>query len=223
MVTLAEIKTQARQRSDMENTQFISDSELNSYVNASVKELYDLLVAAFDDYYIADAYEVTLAADSHITLPTDFYKLRGVDKSNSTSNWFTLKPFNFLERNKYNNQNLANYALGPNLVNYRVFGSTIKLEPSYNSEGNYRIWYVPKCPALVSDTDSFDGINGWEDYVVVDCAIKMLQKQEDDVSVLMAQKNELKSRIEAMSADRDAGSPETITDARNPNGGLFNW
>ena len=52
----------------------------------------------------------------------------------------------------------------------------------------------------------------WIDYVVVDVAIKLLQQEESDPSVLMAQKEALKQRIQAMATNRDAGSPGSITD-----------
>ena len=223
MVTLAQIKTQSRERSDMSNTNFISDSELNSYVNASIRELYDLLVATYSDYYVADAYQVTVASDAeNIPVPEDFYKLRGLDRSidgsGSESSWWSVDNFNFAERNKYNATFTYYSGRVFPLVKYRIFGANLRLIPAAQAPGVYRIWYVPKATTLTNDSDSFDGINGWEEYVVVDCAIKMLQKQEDDVSVLMNQKQELKARIEAMAADRDAGTPERITDARGNNG-----
>ena len=77
------------------------------------------------------------------------------------------------------------------------------------------MWYIPRCPELVADDDEFNGISGWEEYVIVDVAIKMLQKEESDTSVLAAQKANLKKRIEQMSSDRDTGIAETITDVRS--------
>ena len=221
MVTFLSIREQARLRSDMVHSNFVSESELKLYVNSSVKELYDLLVSTYDDYYIKAPLEFTVTGTQDgYSLPTDFYKLRGLDRSidssGSASSWWTVDNFNFAERNRYNYQ-AALVRIFP-LVKYRVFGSNLKLIPQTNAAGLYQLWYVPKCPELVADSDEFDGISGWEDYVVVDAAIKMLQKQEDDVSVLVAQKEALKMRIEAMAADRDAGTPERITDARYNNG-----
>lgn len=218
MTTFLSLRLQARERADMVRSKFISEPELKQYVNNSIKELYDLLVATFSDYYIANPLEFTLAGTQDgYSLPTDFYKLRGLDKSidgaSSESSWYSIDSFNFAERNRYNYTNAIVNAFP--LVKYRVFGGQVKIIPPQNAAGLYRMWYIPRAPDLVADGDEFDGINGWEDYVVVDAAIKMLQKQEDDVGVLMAQKQQLKERIEAMAASRDAGAPETITDARS--------
>ena len=52
-MTLAQLRTAARQEADMVNSQFVSDSEFNTYINQSCFELYDLLIQKFgDDYYI---------------------------------------------------------------------------------------------------------------------------------------------------------------------------
>ena len=74
---------------------------------------------------------------------------------------------------------------------------------------------------MLADSDILDGISGFDEYVIVDAAIKAMQKEESDVSVLMAQKEALKRRIEAAAANRDAGEPESVSDIRGLNGG--NW
>jgi hypothetical protein len=67
-------------------------------------------------------------------------------------------------------------------------------------------------------SDTVDGYSGWTEYVIVDAAIKCLQKEESDVSVLMVQKAALKQRIEEASQNRDAGQPSTISDTRARDG-----
>ena len=204
-VTLAQLKTRARQRSDMENSTFVSDSELTSYINSSLAELYDLLVAAYgDEYFLANPYPISVVTGTaDYTLPTDFYKLKGVDASVNGSQWLNVLPFNFNERNR--GQNGA-----PETLRYRIMGSNIKFNPAVSA--SVQIWYVPVAPTLVSDADTFNDVNKYSEYIVVDAAIKMLQKEESDVSVLMAQKQALKRRLEEMAGNRDAGSPESVTD-----------
>ena len=58
-MTLLNLRTAVRQRSDMVNDQFISDSELTSYINQSYFELYDILVQKYgDNYYVASPYSI---------------------------------------------------------------------------------------------------------------------------------------------------------------------
>jgi hypothetical protein len=63
-----------------------------------------------------------------------------------------------------------------------------------------------------------DGVSGWLEYVITDAAIKAMQKEESDVSVLMAQKAALVARIIAAAENRDAGNPATVADVQFTSG-----
>jgi hypothetical protein len=71
---------------------------------------------------------------------------------------------------------------------------------------------------LSSGSQVADGISGWLEYVVTDAAIKMMQKEESDTSVLQLQKAALIKRVESAAENRDAGSPATIADVQWTNG-----
>lgn len=217
MATLAELRQLVRQRADMENSNFVSDAELNAYINSSYKELYDLLVATFEDYYTLDPVEFTLSGSTHTyDLPANFYKLRGVDFKNSSSGseWSTVRPFVFTERNRVNNTFYGNlYSWDQR--SYRILGNKLVFYPQENAEGTYRIWYVPRTTELAGDTDELDGINGWEEYVVVDAAMKVLIKEESDIQPLVLQKEQMRKRIEDMAKDRDAGESDRIGDVHS--------
>jgi len=58
----------------------------------------------------------------------------------------------------------------------------------------------------------FDFYAGWDEYLIVDSAIKMQVKEEQDVTGLMVQKNQLVERIITESQNRDAGEPQVVTD-----------
>ena len=71
---------------------------------------------------------------------------------------------------------------------------------------------------LSADSDTSDGIGGWLEYVVVDCAIKAKEKLDRDPSVLLLQKAALVKRIQQESANRDEGEPARITDSQGAAG-----
>ena len=58
----------------------------------------------------------------------------------------------------------------------------------------FRLWYHPVAVTLTLAQDTYDDINGYVEYIIIDAANKMLQKEESDVSVLAAQ-NYIISRI----------------------------
>lgn len=213
IMTLAELRSAVRQRADMEDSEFVTDAELNSYINNSYTELYDLLVKVNEDYYtISESF--TLSGGNNIfELPTDFYKIRGLDYAldSSSNEYIALRPFNFNERNA-RNRSVSSIYYGQDDLRYRIVGSDLHVVPADRSNGSYQLWYVPRPSELTTDASTADGVSGWLEYVIVDAAIKCMQKEESDVSVLFAQKQALLQRIENMAPNRDQGSPETIRD-----------
>lgn len=221
-VTLLSVRNQAKFRSDMVNSSFISDAEWNSYIASSYKELYDLLISAYgNDYSVATPVTITTDGTSDTYALPDgtlysgaqaFYKLLGADlQTQGGQIWQTLKPFNFAERNRYAPQGV-NSLYRNSAIKYRLTGSNIWFTPLPQAGLAVRLWYIPEPATLTNDTDTFDGISGYEEYVIIDSAIKALQKEESDVSVLMAQKQAMLARIQAMAENRDAGSPATVSD-----------
>jgi hypothetical protein len=225
-VTLAQLRTSARQRADMENSTKVTDVELNEYINKSAAELYDLLVLADPDYYTTTALFSLTSASNVYTVPADFYKLRGVDYQADGADYVTIHPFNLMERNRLNRTLLRNAVP---LRRYRLMKNTLWFVPESDASGNYRLWYLPVFVDLALDGTVIDaasiGLQHWEEYVTTDAAIKCMQKEESDVSVLMAQKQALTARITTMARSRDVGEPERVADVTGDGSydGGFGW
>lgn len=215
-LTLAQIRTLCKQESDMVNSQFVSDSEWNSYINQSYFELYDLLISKYgDDYYIKNPpYTFVTDGTSYLySLPADFYKLTGLDLAlaNSQDSWVTIRRFNMSDRNRYAVPNFQSF-YGVTNMRYRLNGNNLWITPTPSAGQTMRVWYIPRMVELVADTDVVDGVSGWTEYIVVDAAMKAMAKEESDTSVLMARKSALIVRLEAMAENRDAANPMTVAD-----------
>jgi len=212
-ITLAELRVQARRRSDMESSQFVTDGELTSYINNSIAELHDVLSDAYGSEYfvtVTSSQTITNGIDRY-DLPTDFYELKGVDLKLTNQEWTNVKRFNFNERNRFANSS-AWEVTGTSNIRYRIVGGQIIFSPTPDVDAEYRLWYTPLPTVLQNDSDELQDFNAYSEYVVVDVAIKMLQKEESDVSVLMAQKKALEKRIRDKSQNRDAAGSDTISD-----------
>ena len=217
-MSLYELRTRAQQRADRVNSNFVTLEEWNSYINQSYFELYDLLVTTFEDYFVKTPYIVTTnGTDNQYALPSDFYKLEGVDLGLDANQnaWVTLKKFDFISRNRYVFPNLTSTYLGVFNLRYRLVGNKLMFIPTPSGNQYLRIWYIPKMVELLQDTDIATGVSGWTEYIIVDAAIKAMQKEESDVSVLAAQKMALIKRIEETAMNRDVGQPDTISDTRS--------
>lgn len=210
----------------MENSNFITDSELNSYINSSIAELHDILVQSYgEDYYVKDITFTSTAQQEEYDLTTvitddDFYKLRGIDAKLNGDDWFTLQRFNFNERNRFQNFGVWDY-LGITNVRYRLLGNKVRFSPAPDSEIQIRIWYIPVAEKLSADSDELRDFNQYSEYVITDACIKMLAKEESDASVFIAQKADLKRRIEEAANNRDAGANDSITDIYIENDDFF--
>lgn len=234
-MTLGQIRLLAQQRADRVNSQFVTTSEWNVYINQSYFELYDLLIDTYEDYYVATPYVFTTdgttfqyplpngvttrdAISNLVVAP--FYKLMGVDigLSGTSNAWVTLKKFEFIARNRFVFPQVTSTFLGVFNLRYRLVGNTIYFIPTPSAGQFIRTWYFPKLTTLLQDTDRLDGISGWTEYVVVDAARKALLKEESDTSMLMAEKQALIKRIEESAMNRDAGQPDTVSDTRSATG-----
>lgn len=216
-LSLGQLRLMSQQRADRVNSNFVTVPEWNTYINQSSFELYDLLVTVYEDYFLQTPYQFTTTGNTvQYALPNDFYKLMGVDigLDSTTNAWVTLKKFDFIARNRFVYPNITSTFLGVFNLQYRLMGNTLYFIPTPASGQIVRVWYVPKLVQLLEDTDILSGISGWTEYVIVDAAIKALQKEESDVAVLMMQKQALKTRIEESSMNRDAGQPDTISNTR---------
>lgn len=212
-LTLLQLRTAVRQRADMVNSQFVSDSELTGYINYSYKELYDLIVDANEDYNLTSS-TLTITTGNTVSLPADFYKFRGLDDlSYGTSTPITVLKFNWNERN-YGSSPIQDGRSGIyqySSVRYRIIGNSLIIEPAESAARSYKLWYIPAVANLVNDADLADGVQGWLEYVIVDAAIKCLIKEESDIKPLSMIKGSLTERITRMKHNRDQALPEKIS------------
>jgi hypothetical protein len=210
--TRGDVKLLAQQLADKVGSPFVSDAEWNTYIQLGLNALYDLLIQKYgNDYFVAPAYALTADGVSDtFSLPDGstfpaFYKLLGVDVQVSGA-WLSLSPFMMSQRNRYP----ANGTAGD--LRYRLAGSKLWLTPRAAAGLALQVWYIPRLTPLTTDADVIDGVSGWEELVAVKAAIKALQKEESDASILTAEEAKLTHRIVEAAENRDAGAPMTVGD-----------
>lgn len=230
-MSLGEIRQRAQQRADRVNSQFVTMTEWNEIINQSMFELYDILVTAYEDQFLAPPIQFAIVGNQPTyPLPNGmnynnaapFYKLSGVDLSLNTSQnaFVTVNRFNFIDRNNYIYPNSNSTIYGVFNLQYRLMGDNIQFIPTPTSGQTIQIWYIPRLKQLLADNDlTTIGVSGWLEYVIIRSAISALIKEESDTSALMAALADLRHRIESSVQNRDIGMPDTISNVRQ--GG--NW
>lgn len=189
-VTLAEMRLATRERADQVNSEFISDSELNRYINKSARKLWDLLIDAHANYKFSSTTISLDGTNSTYNLPSDFYKILMIDYTSGGQRQ-TIDKMSFFERT---------YGTTP------ISGISINLE------------YAPTFTDLALDGDTMDGLNGWEEFVEIDAALKCFNKEETDPGTLLLEKSEIVDRIQRM-RPRDFANPDRTRDVRR--GGAY--
>lgn len=228
--TLQSLITLLREITNMENSQFVTDVELTSYLNNSLSLLDAYLISKFDDYKINSILTTIVPNTNYLTLPLDFVKFRGLDifyNNTSPDGYITIHEHSFQKRNDYQYPGTF-VTIGPNAISYRLQGQQIVLLPALLAgQYQYRLWYTPDFIPLVNPTDTLQTYmdsQNWYQYAVYDFAIQVLAKQDLDTGVFMSRAFELKNHIIKLSApNRNAGEPKSVQDTRGPFGGNGPW
>lgn len=206
-VTVGELKTRTRDRADaVGDTSWVTDAELGRYLDVGYCELVDLLVAADIHQFETSTTFTTDGANDSYALADNFYKLLGVDFLWSTGRYVSVPVVTFGERNRYDNL-FTSSLYGSYAAGYRLVGNTVKLYPPLVPAGQvYRVSYAPAGAKLasLSDGTAVDGIDGWDELLVIVAAMKMARKEGDSVGLreLAQDKAEIVQRIAQMGVDR---------------------
>lgn len=221
--TVQDIITMARNRTDMVNPTtgvvdgFFNDTtELIPYINSSAGELYDLLVGTYEDYRLTTAVLTITGTNNYTNLPTDFFHPRGCDVFIDSVQPYSVREFNFQERNRFANTVFRGPS-GPYNVKFRCQDGYFFIEPLTCAPGTYTLWYTPIFTEFVASTDvipAYMSNQSWFEYIVLDVAIKMKDKLELDSSAYERKKEPLRQRILAMSKGRAQATGKTISRIR---------
>lgn len=187
--TVAQLRTRVRERTDTETARSLTDTELNSRLSASYGKYHAKLVKSGFSY----AGEVTqtivaTGADSYPLDPGHAHTLR-VDFQYDSQNWEPLDEIDVRELEDYQ------FTGSSQAYAYRLVGNNLVLYPTPSS-GTYRHIYVAAPADLASDSQLVNGVTGWEEALVIDTAISVLQKGGDDVSVLLRDRDLIDARID---------------------------
>lgn len=160
--SLAQMALAVRQRVDLGGQQNafggnsgdnITDTEMASYLNASVCEVFGILVSKFgDNYYFAPDYFLPQTGAFVYPLPEDCHKLLNVDYQISPGVFRSIKPYNNHQRNA-NAGYVGNTQTGLGWANvtYQEQGDNIVFQPQTGPlPYPIRLQYIPEPPLLVS-------------------------------------------------------------------------
>lgn len=211
-----------RQRTNMEESTFVTDDEVTEYLNQELAELHGHLTANGGHPPFRSYFDISVVADTSLyPLPADFWQCQGVD---ATIDGITgaLSSFMPLERAAMTGI-MAESPWGLcSPVRYRIQGENIEFLPATRNFPA-KLWYTPSCPRLVELTDMFDGFNGFEVAAIYGACATVLQKEESDPSFYLGQRDRIYRHIDSLVASRDASRPDRVQDVMGGIDSLNIW
>jgi len=229
-VTLTQLQTRVQQRTNMQtasNAMLYTTPELTDMINEGIADYWTILDSIQNqDYYRSS---VTFSTTGNVALYamgagqaipiTDFMKVISIDVAYGQNIILSARPYMESERNRYKwfpgwvyNQPIFYRRTGKSSAPGSYDSLTFIPTPS----GAYQVTlnYVPVPTYLVNATDTFDGVCGFEEIVVLSAAIKLLHKQGkfQDASALQAERERLRDDARSFLGAGDQGAPERIQD-----------
>lgn len=220
------LRDDARALADQEDSDYISDSVANHWINEELAALQSLLIDADPARFMSSTSINATAGTFLYTLPADFEQILMVERVDGNNRATTLDPFVLNAKNDRDNFPFdATPEWGPS-ARYMVRGQgqdgtgvRLWLYPDPGT-ATYTVYYVTTPPQFDvgagADAQAIEGGTGWLDWVVFGVAARMATAAEDHetAAMLLTMRREVEQRVRHQATQRDAGRPTIPTDVR---------
>jgi hypothetical protein len=179
--TLAELEGDVLWQADRQGTSLRNEpARVRRAINQAIAEFREHVSDNGHPYYLrsyANLLDVGAPTPFHFgvvdlsSLSPAHHRIYGFDVY-ADSQWTSLDPILFQARQRYQ-------GAGCPEVFFQYERDTVAYAPAADSHYPYLIWYLPVHADLVEDDDTFDGLSGWEEWVVFCAVAKLLLRDRD--------------------------------------------
>lgn len=186
---LSELRDSARSKADEQSSGFISNVELDRFLNQGLRIVYGKIVQNFEDFFIVKGTSLNgglisvTASDNEYSLPTDMLKLVRVERRNTN------------DSNENNWRKLMRLNIGNDQINdffpiregrdqgfgYFIAGDKIYLRPVPSGGFDMRLWFIPKVTAMSATTDTPGVPEEYHELIAEYGAIQCLAKSGEGI------------------------------------------
>lgn len=200
-------------------------ASVTRYLNQGGTLLWDTIVEARGREMCRKATPQTItttASTTNYALNTDFYLLISVWHKDADGGSYPLEP---LELGTEPELRETDSTTGRPYV-YELRRDTIEILPAHDADLSIQVDYVPVWTDLVNDSDTANGVNGWEDFMVYYAVQQMAIRDErfQLASAMDGRMGEIQDRIRRLAPQRDRHRAKRVVDVRGPKamlGGLI--
>lgn len=215
---------------------FTSSAEQYYLLNSCYKRLWNKLVDARGNEYFAQEFSfVTVSGTSAVPLDyaisgpyvaaaaKPFFELISIQIANGNPGtvWRRMKMWEHAELDYLRVMTGARQAPWT-MIKHRVIDTNLVLMPTPRNAFAVKGYYMPTAPTLVASNPStgqsttMDGVNGFEDWIVLSGAIAIKEKKEHDITALLAERAMIDDEIARIKAERNAGAAAKVISRGNP-------
>lgn len=205
-------------------------ANLNRRINQAIQQFNRLVTDNGCTYYIKQTSGTTNTSSTpdtagwaprdYIAMPSDFYHLEGIDITVGSLT-APMMDYGMLERNMFRMipSWLSTGGIGTPVF-YKLGGTNqagnivAKIIPGADAAYPYVIWYLPIPADLVADGDTFDGVAGYEEWVVYRAVMDSLIKDANSQPYQIAAAEALKLEQRMAFEFANAAGPGRRVDAR---------
>lgn len=209
-VTLLTLRTRLRALADLGSDTTSGrypNARLNDLLNASIVRVREIACECGNgQLYLAQTSPATMTVGTlnantsfgTIPFPTNVTAIYGVDVVFTSTDIRSLEYVPFRDRNQFHDiyGGLTGRPVGFCPLNIgtestsTIAAGTIAIFPAPDRAYSYTLWYLPPFTALVNDTDVYNGVAGWEAWVIADSAMQIAGADNDAQNLLALARNE---------------------------------
>lgn len=214
--TASVLMTDVRRLTDTDNDAHITDAYLLTLIDRSYNKLYRLMATQYESFFdTEDTSKSLIVGQRDYALASDLLHLKGVDIVIGGERT-PMRTYSFGERNERSNDPRV-YRVGYDRqrtqYRYRTQANNLRIDPLPDSTEQLVMTYVPRPARITSSGQTFDVFAGFDDFIIYDAAMFVLQRQERDANAVMAARQEALQAVIAAASPRDVGDPTQVRDA----------
>lgn len=200
VLTLAQIRAIVRFRGDFRNTIRLPDANIDSEIQSSFGEFYELVADVNEGYWDTTTSLLTTASTAFVALPADAWRQRAMDRFDSPD-FVPMMRVGISDRNRFG-------VTTGKPRGYRFTARGVDLYPTPDLIYTLRLTYTPRAPAIGSYSGEY--YNSWEEYTIYGALIRLAENEERDTSEWQARCDRQAARVKAGASGRDSTEPERI-------------
>lgn len=198
---LATIRDKVRKRGDYPKSAVFTDDYVNTEIQTSWSELYELIDDVSEGYWDKIGSVTTVASQAYVALPADHWRLKAVDILDGT----TPRPMAQVgigDRHKFGTSTGMPRA-------YRTTERGLELYPTPGAGYTIQIVYAPTVPAL-EEAVARNYWNHWDEYVIVSTLLKLDTREERETAARITELDRAAYRIRSGATKRRQAEPEYL-------------